>query len=518
MPPGRKRRTKALAGSGESAASTVVDDSTSGGEGEATGTTVRSPPRSKARLGSPRNEGGSEGGSGSCGGSANVASAEKVVTRAGSPRNVGGVEGGSGCCGGSAIVATTEKAVARTGSSRNEGGSGSGSVAHPSSTVGKGVGVAKEGAAKVVTRVASGNKEGTRALPRGAVVVGGGAVSHVAAAKRITGELNELVFEAKNFDAGTAKGLMELASKYEALLMTVITENAHLRGQVDALRGSCGGHSSTPSRSMPAPSAPMPAPPAPVLDAITPVTPKPVETWSVVVRSKGPATSSKEVIKKVVKEVGPSLGVRVHEVRPIKGGGAVIRTPSVLERERVANNKKFEEVGLDVSVNRKLGRRVVVQGVHTEIPHEEFMEDLLRLNLKDFSPASQRTDVRMVSRPWKVAADGSTNVVLEGTDKLMSALLETGRCYIKWFSFRVRPDSPVAGCFRCMGFDHRVAECRAKADVCRRCGQEGHKAASCVNAPHCRNCEFKGRPAGHLMMSAVCPIYCGIVERALARH
>ncbi|XP_039967785.1 uncharacterized transmembrane protein DDB_G0289901-like [Bactrocera tryoni] len=241
------------------------------GEGETTEATgVRSPPRSKARLGSPRKEGGSEGGSescggsatvasvekvvtragsprnvggteggsGSCGGSANVASAEKVVARAGSPRNVGGVEGGSGCCGGSALVATTVKAAARTGSSRNEEGSGSGSVAHPSSTVGKGVGVAKEGAAKVVTRVASGNKEGTRALPRGAVVVGGGAVSHVAAAKRITGELNELVFEAKGFERETAKGLLELASKYEALLMTVITENAHLRGQVNA--GSVG--------------------------------------------------------------------------------------------------------------------------------------------------------------------------------------------------------------------------------------------------------------------------------------
>ncbi|XP_039969222.1 keratin-associated protein 5-4-like [Bactrocera tryoni] len=122
MPRGRKRRTKTLAGSGESAASTVVDDSTSGGEGEMTGATVRSPPRSKARLGSPRKEDGSEGGSGSCGGSANVASAEKAVTRAGSPRNVGGNEGGSGSCGGSANVASAEKAVTRAGSPCNVGG------------------------------------------------------------------------------------------------------------------------------------------------------------------------------------------------------------------------------------------------------------------------------------------------------------------------------------------------------------------------------------------------------------
>lgn len=125
---------------------------------------------------------------------------------------------------------------------------------------------------------------------------------------------------------------------------------------------------------------------------------------------------------------------------------------------------KFGEVGLDVSVNRKLGPRVVVQGVHTEISHEEFMEELFSTNI---SPEVKKSDVRLVSRPWKVAPDGKTNVVLEGSEKVMSALLEAGRCYIKWFSFRVRPDSPVAGCFRCMGFDHRVAECKAKSDVCR---------------------------------------------------
>ena len=58
-----------------------------------------------------------------------------------------------------------------------------------------------------------------------------------------------------------------------ALLMTVITENGHLK-------------------------------------AIAPVTRKPVETWSFVVRSKELETSSKKVIKKVVKEVGSLLGLR----------------------------------------------------------------------------------------------------------------------------------------------------------------------------------------------------------------
>lgn len=78
--------------------------------------------------------------------------------------------------------------------------------------------------------------------------------------------------------------------------------------------------------------------------------------------------------------------------------------------------------------------------------------------------------------------------------KLMSFLLETGRCYIKWF-FRVRPDSLVVGCFRCMGFVHRVAEWRTKSDAWSD-GQEGHKAAG---------------------YGAVSPVYCDTIERALAR-
>lgn len=55
--------------------------------------------------------------------------------------------------------------------------------------------------------------------------------------------------------------------------------------------------------------------PAPVLEAIAPVLPKAMKASSVVARSKVPATSSKEIIKKVVKDAGPSLRVRIYELK-----------------------------------------------------------------------------------------------------------------------------------------------------------------------------------------------------------
>jgi len=147
------------------------------------------------------------------------------------------------------------------------------------------------------------------------------------------------------------------------------------------------------------------------------------------------------------------------------------------------------------------------------------MSDLHELNLKDkMSLESFKKEVKMVSKPLAAATDGAVNVVLEGAGLAMQTLLDVGRCYVKWFSFRVRSYDPVVGCFRCLGFDHKVAECRAKEDVCRRCGQMGHRVAQCSNALNCRNCAFKGKPSDHLMMSPACPVYGAIVARANARH
>lgn len=51
------------------------------------------------------------------------------------------------------------------------------------------------------------------------------------------------------------------------------------------------------------------------------VAPRPVKTWLVVVRGKKGVT-----FKEVLTEVEPTLGARVHELKPSRDGGAVIRT------------------------------------------------------------------------------------------------------------------------------------------------------------------------------------------------
>lgn len=47
----------------------------------------------------------------------------------------------------------------------------------------------------------------------------------------------------------------------------------------------------------------------------------PVETWAAKVMSSNSEMTGKEVATKVMKEVGPHLNMRVHEVKVLKGRG-----------------------------------------------------------------------------------------------------------------------------------------------------------------------------------------------------
>lgn len=318
------------------------------------------------------------------------------------------------------------------------------------------------------------------------------------------------------------KTLLDFAGKYEEILMNLVGENERLRGKLEVYETRGVGGGVTPVVKAPlVPMAPVALPAAkfPALPktavAATPAVTKVTHTWSTMVKGKG--VPAKDVVKKVVEEVGPTLGVRVHSVKPTRDGGAVIRTPSVAERKKVVENTKFAELGLEVSVQEKLGPKVMVNRVHAQIGQEEFMEELYKMNFsKMMSKEAFTKSVRMVTAPWK-ADGGPINVVLECTKQVMDVLTADG-AYVKWFRFTVRPYDDVMTCYKCHSYDHRYKECRMAGRICRRCGIGGHNASLCPNPCRCRNCEFKGLRADHMMLSASCPLYSAMVERAKARH
>lgn len=166
--------------------------------------------------------------------------------------------------------------------------------------------------------------------------------------------------------------------------------------------------------------------------------------------------------------------------------------------------------------------KLMVQGVHKAITPDDFMCDLYEMNLKDvMTPEVFKKAVRLTTAPWE-KKDGQDdypiNVSIECNRLAAETLLGVGKVYVKWFAFRVRENADHMGCYRCLSFDHRVKESGYSEIVCRRCGQSGYNALKCSNPLNSRNCAFRGRPEGHLIMSAVCPVYAEIEARRAARH
>ncbi|KAH8265188.1 hypothetical protein KR026_008915, partial [Drosophila bipectinata] len=173
---------------------------------------------------------------------------------------------------------------------------------------------------------------------------------------------------------GDVKAVSAVMSRYDELVVALMLRVAELETRATM--------PSPPSMSGPSPYA-VAAQPSP------PITPVPVprtkvrETWSCMVKGADPELSSRQIAEKVRNEVAPSLGVRVHEVRELKRGGAIIRTPSLSEASKVAASRKFAEVGLSVERNQAVKPGLTVLDVDTAVTPEDFMEELWRNNLKE---------------------------------------------------------------------------------------------------------------------------------------
>ena len=252
-------------------------------------------------------------------------------------------------------------------------------------------------------------------------------------------------------------------------------------------------------------------------DGVTPVV-KPVETWSAVIRSKQ-GESSEEILNKINTKVGPTLGVRVHDLKKIKSGGAIIRTPSLEECKRVVSNKKFEEVGLTVDFNQQKKPKMKILSVDSSVTKEEMLSGIYSFYSEKFKMGKEEflKNINIITN-WEPEPYRTLTVVIEATEEIISIIKNQGRVYVDYRSFIVRDFNEVMSCFKCHSYDHVIADCHITERICSRCCQSGHNAAKCKNEKSCRVCKSRNLRSDHLMLTTDCPDYAVRLAKIKARH
>lgn len=179
---------------------------------------------------------------------------------------------------------------------------------------------------------------------------------------------------------------------------------------------------------------------------------------------------------------------------------------------------KFEEVGLEARMPRKIQPKIIVYDISNRMTEGYILKELYSKNLKECVTEEEfrRGRVRIISRSNKKGAEQG-NVILEVTAGIKRSLSERMRIFIEWGAHRVRHYINVLRCYKCLVFGHTLRECSSKERLCHRCGEEGHLAKDCKSESKCRNCRIRGREHSHSVMSAECPEFLRVYERERMR-
>lgn len=244
--------------------------------------------------------------------------------------------------------------------------------------------------------------------------------------------------------------------------------------------------------------------------------PGPQKSYAVIVKGASEDLTTEEVRRRIGEGVSGSVDVRVKNVKPARGGGVVIETPSERDRNVLQTAEGFREAGLRVETPRRLDPRVVLYDVPNVVTEEELLRGMYEKSVGELcAPEVFRKTVRIIKR---ISGKGSErgNVILECPSACRDKLVRDGRVYVGWGSFKVSPWERVPRCFGCMSFDHRVAECKSER-LCWRCGKAGHSATSCRQREDCPNCRGRKLPSAHSAMSPACPEYEWRIRRLRSR-
>ena len=243
-----------------------------------------------------------------------------------------------------------------------------------------------------------------------------------------------------------------------------------------------------------------------------------VASYSVVVKSTE-NKPTKEVAQVLKKEVFPTLGARIQEIRPGKNV-TVIRTPTEEDRRKIVTGAAIQKAGLTAETPKEKQNKVMIRGVASEMTPASFMDELYAKNYRrKMKEEDFKKEVKLVTKPWEAEIDGKNRtVVVQGSATVMEAIIGWKQCGIEWRMLTGKLLSSIETCYRCIGVGHTIKQCKFTKNVCKNCGEEGHEARICSKQAHCRNCHQKGRSATHQMMTVACPLFNEMTERRNARH
>ena len=195
-----------------------------------------------------------------------------------------------------------------------------------------------------------------------------------------------------------------------------------------------------------------------------------------------------EVMKKLE---GVRKKLKVRNIRQTRKQGVLIEVVDHKDVETI-NACDLKKDGFVVERPKKVNPSIIIYDVEKDYKEEDLKEDLIRKNLGDIpdSEVSELMNEIKFVHHFKVKDEKRVNWVVQLPAKSYLSIINKGRVFIMWRSYRVREFVNITRCYKCHGYGHIAKYCNSPDQLCSLCGSKEHLRNDCPKKSHpeCINC------------------------------
>ena len=226
---------------------------------------------------------------------------------------------------------------------------------------------------------------------------------------------------------------------------------------------------------------------------------------AIIIEAKAEGASYADILRRV--KMDPKLeelGKAAVRIRRTAKGCLLIELKGAAKKTEEFKKNVCEALGEEAQV-KSLSHRVNV--VCKDIDEVTTKEDINKAMADHFGV--QEATVVSIRKAYGGTQTALISLPAEEAKKLVTA----GKVKIGWVVCRMRLQTPLTRCFKCLEFGHLAKKCTSTEDrskLCRRCGAEGHIAMNCTEQPSCMFCKNKSKiakNAAHIAGSSRCPVF-----------
>jgi len=223
------------------------------------------------------------------------------------------------------------------------------------------------------------------------------------------------------------------------------------------------------------------------------------QTQGTIIVESESGKSFAEVVSKMKETLDPdSIGVTVKKVMKTATG----KIKMIIDEKKqggkeamLAEMRKDNEIKVTVS---RPERAIIINGLDECVTEKELRSALVKELDPEGIDAISHLQIR---KGYRSTFNATAVLPKEQAEKAISL----GSIRVGWIIARIKVKHVPVCCRKCQRYGHSEAECTfaETAPLCRRCGDEQHKAANCKNEIFCYVCKVKD----HRADSMACPQY-----------